>query len=647
MVFQPISRVMIRVFSLLIAVLTSNALALVCEKSPNQNKNSSIEDVVNFLAAKKSGCQLVTPKIECKDCLSFSGLSPFWAQEYMGADLAKEVVLKGKYTVPVVSVWDDNFEDVKQGPFQKKSHGARVRGVLSDDGQQAGAPKTRLLQYESKPNKDANKWVEDLIAKSNGRADWPKVLNFSAAVSPSIDRAIKGLASHGTISTIAAGNDFPSPVLDGNPATPGPDRSKILVGSLSPQGLVSGFSNNSTHVTISAPSDFYLVSGVKSQNGQTEYTGFSGTSGAAPLVASAILNVASILPDITFDEVRQLIGKTAISTLNSFERPRTNGAGMINAFKMVKVAEKVRNLCAKSADFSSCRHSAIFKDTTYSFGRDAKLNNKVISDFPTCAKTQSQVVSSINCESRKATFQAIRQEAFLNPKDSGAWATLACIHRTEGFETNAEHYQLLAELAEHNNPKRVGDNLWSLLEKLDRMPKAEAEFHRLSVYRSLPVTGSPGIDYLKKKAIEGHPSERMCALKALLGTKEAYWAVQQAFKDSDPEIDKVAITLAVNVGSSTLPLFEKYLNSTDSNVRETAYATIAYFGEAALPVLEQGTKDNTMLVRYQIAKTAEIIGPKAKRILEILMTDSDEAVKKKRMTPIFVWVCLRTNSSLT
>ena len=129
----------------------------------------------------------------------------------------------------------------------------------------------------------------------------------------------------------------------------------ILVGSLSPFGLESWFSQQTEKAHILSPADDYLMS--PDSQGLDRPFGF--TSGAAPLVTGALAGfewAAGYHP--TIYESRILLKETALPTLSMIQNLGNNqraqkeegafseeGPGLLNAYKLGAVGHRLREKC--------------------------------------------------------------------------------------------------------------------------------------------------------------------------------------------------------------------------------------------------------------------------------------------------------------
>ena len=118
----------------------------------------------------------------------------------------------------------------------------------------------------------------------------------------------------------------------------------IIVGSLAPNGDKSDFSQEHPEVHIMAPAD----NSISSVNSAGEVVRFGGTSASTPLVTGALSAfnwMSGYHP--TPEEAKILLQMTAIPHKYSNSKPRKNGFGMLNAYKMGMIGKKLKERCGK------------------------------------------------------------------------------------------------------------------------------------------------------------------------------------------------------------------------------------------------------------------------------------------------------------
>ncbi|HAZ11379.1 MAG: hypothetical protein A2X86_20130 [Bdellovibrionales bacterium GWA2_49_15] len=228
-----------------------------------------------------------------------------------------------------------------------------------------------------------------------------------------------------TVVVKSSGNHYPEEVDPITKAING-----IVVGSLAPSGLASQFSQEGPEVTISAPSDLTILSRGTADKGDeragSQYTRFSGTSGAAPMVTSALSNVLALLPNITTDELKVLLKKTAVPTVGTIGG--LNGAGSLNALKLVEVAHRLKAAHWPSAEARAMLSTTALYDYSEQAQRLLARATKLMSELP-----YNQNI----CDRHKAAFKLIRQAFFLAPRNQHIRQALGDIYRANGYEAQA------------------------------------------------------------------------------------------------------------------------------------------------------------------------------------------------------------------
>ncbi|MGE3680426.1 MAG: S8/S53 family peptidase [Bdellovibrionales bacterium] len=191
----------------------------------------------------------------------------------------------------------------------------------------------------------------------------------------------------------AAGNQFPL-------VASAQRQSAILVGSLSPLGLVSGMSSEGSDVLIYAPSSYYLLS-YKGPNQDLDF--FGETSGAQPLVCGSAANAVAVQPHLTRDNLRRLILQTGIPipAPNSQLKDRV----MVNSYGLL---------------------------LNLAMGKQ-NLNIMAQAEYE---KARSKIQSKDTCEKRQA-FDSLRRAFLLAPENTLYGATLARFYRSQGYPLNA------------------------------------------------------------------------------------------------------------------------------------------------------------------------------------------------------------------
>jgi len=411
-------------------------------------------------------------------------LSPYWAQELIGADLAKTFVAAQNEIKEVrVAVQDQtiNFDLLPQSRMEpgvaarfsveqkaimlsSHTHATAVINLILGDGPFGVSESSRIVAFhkvDADPDGRSRLPIDNrLLAIESYAQTRPQLLNISTSVGNETDdsRAFARL-SQKTILVAATGNDS-TPLEPALKNFPG-----ILVGNLSPVGVTERGSRSGPEVTIVAPSSTFLLSKFnddpsKQSEGGSNIRPFGGTSGAAPLVTGALANGISIIGDMTLAEAKRILCGSAIPILSTSESS-VDGCGMVNAYKLVRVAKRL-------------------KDLGWPANRDSLLKNPQSFDFSAeahslLAKAKKQFQSR-KCEDRKLAFEMLRQSYLLDPRPESA-ELLAKVLESQGLDLNAAFYRmqgpkrsevLMSLLTSAKSNRRGLEWLFTALPKLSR-----------------------------------------------------------------------------------------------------------------------------------------------------------------------------------
>ena len=349
-------------------------------------------------------------------------LSDYWAQELIGSDFMREELEKSP--PPERDNWIAVFDSIKG------NHYIMVQNLISGGQPHAVLPEKKMFFVDIHRKKNGMNPYKEALSYVERLEEPPHYINNSMtwAENKETYEIFEKLSSSRSIIVSSSGNDFSDP-LEKMKIKASKNFDLILVGSFSPDGFVSGFSQSGEEVFILAPSDDWITSAGK----KGELRGFSGTSGAAPLVTGSLAGfewLSGYHP--TAKEAKILLEKTAIPTLHSLERPRVNGAGLLNAYKIGEVAKRLREKCREN---NSCFQEEILKDENYLFDKDETLIEDLKEAFPSCLDILEPPPASA-CEDKKELFNRLRRETLLNPTKESL-SVLSCIYKSAGFLGNA------------------------------------------------------------------------------------------------------------------------------------------------------------------------------------------------------------------
>jgi hypothetical protein len=268
---------------------------------------------------------------------SFGQLQANWANELTGQDFVeRELSSVSNLQRVSVGIVDTGFDDQILKDFgisrnsamtdKQDSHGTGVLATMMSRTHQADI--SALFSWEEMQN------PERVRQKLNALGDQvPKVINISFSLGnlDSVHESFKILAEKGILLVASAGNGGDRELDFNNQRFPG-----ILVGSVSPTGVASDYSQGGRELDILAPADHFLLTSYGSQGAGLA----QGTSFSAPQVSALLADLLSVLPGLKAEEAEMILKKTAIKTIQSDSGE--HGAGVMNSLKAIAVAKRLR-----------------------------------------------------------------------------------------------------------------------------------------------------------------------------------------------------------------------------------------------------------------------------------------------------------------
>jgi len=358
------------------------------------------------------------------------GLSKQWNQEYTGADLVSAYLKKHKvrFDPDLVETWDNNFNE----------HRFKVGNII------AGPYSSSLIPYYgSTPfrsfykTKDAfteGKSIEDLYGKS-----LPHYINVSMPMEGTDNSALLSkmveMAKRGTVFIVSAGNDdsFVYTIKDKLKK----EANIILVASVNAKGYPSKFNSVSKAVTIAAPADHFVWTADRSGD---EYF-FGGTSAATPQVTAALAMFTTLTKyKLSAKEAHRLLVQTAQKS-PVFPAPHFLGAGMLNVYRIFKVAQKLNNSCSSE----DCIEKSLKLSSTYLFKNKAPLSLDRAS------------FEGLSCESKKDYLAQIRSLILSNDHNAVYADFLASILDEHEYCQNSLYYSKVSSSNKRSDEGLIKD----------------------------------------------------------------------------------------------------------------------------------------------------------------------------------------------
>lgn len=346
----------------------------------------------------------------------------------------------------------------------------------------------------------------------------------------------------------ATGNSGSHPTMEFSSAP-----NVIGVGSVGPLGVVSHFSQEGPGTHILAPGENPILSTYDGNHRE-----FGGTSGAAPIVTGALTNVLSVLGELKDVEARRLLEKTAIPTAPSWQSPRRNGAGVLNALKLVQVAIRL-----KARGWPREREKLLEDASVYDFSRIA--NGEDDSDILKLLTEGKQALRSGVCARQREGLQKV-QSAFLlsagSPDETSRRVYLesarlmATALEHDGLELNAAFYrgltpEGLAQLFRSRIPRAETDEVSAIGRALPLLTAASASAVLLPLVQSseintalnaVSVASQFNVSDEVLRAAYAHPDARVRRRLIDIGFRgrSGHAILQQATTDPDPGIRALA-----------------------------------------------------------------------------------------------------------
>ena len=607
--------------------------------------NILFEFLRTFFMSEES-CELLPVQYQLKD----GKLTDYWAQEMVGVDLLREEIEKAM-PLPkdkfLIAVFDT----------PESYHDIHVQNIISHKGPQAVLPPLNSPHLQLFKVKSPSQYTDEVVSLTtknvveNGEEVESIVEKLIPGKLPSFINNSMQWKSSQTIYTAMSRISPPSILImssdNHHPDSVDPIKSNfsknfdgILVGSLSPQGTVSHFSQEGEEVHILAPSDDYITSA----HDDDSYTQFGGTSGATPLVTGSLAGfewLSGYHP--TAQEAKLLLEKTAVPTVHSvFEDPQKNGVGMLNAYKLGRVAQRLKDKCNNDDD---CFKKEIRNSTNYEFSVDEGLLTQVQSAFPKCSGQDDKEVS---CKDKKSALKKLRQAVLLDVENVELWEQLRCIYEQEGFSKNALGVErTLSALTGNkdflNDIEILFNNNSRLLAWIDK--------EKRGVFFNELLDNNPSLEIKRQvisKAIEMGNPEKMQLLQRLIHDDNPYvrrdlalsvgnmedpertQLSQQLIHDDSPMVRRALVLSAEKMKEPERTQILQQLFYDDSPIVRKAIVSTAREKECleGIPILQHFATDDSPDVRRQVVVVAmEIECPERVQLLQQLAQDENPHVQ--------------------
>lgn len=386
-------------------------------------------------------------QIEDRAALQVEGMSltPFWATEYIGADLVKEDMAKRNDVNRVpVSIFDIGFEkeyinntlnieaDIAKNGRRKVTahHGTNVANIINGEGLQSVSD---VVDYVQLRNVSPAIYYASVVKELMSLEKRPMVISNSVGWTGAslVQDLARKVDEAGIVWVLAAGNEYPE-VMDKVES----EAPVVLVGSYSPFGQQTIYSQESGALAILAPADEYMAS----TDGKGVKGTFGATSGATPLVSATIANAKSIMPSLNRTQATILLKKTAIRSLNFYYRK--NKTALLNSYKFFNAVSEIKETCGEDLGCID-REINSFQDL-----KNKKFHNN------TTAKEYCSGASDIM--TTKA-LNDLRRDYLQSPENKKLTDLLSCVYKKAGYDLNADYYENIN--LTYTNPRALQEKI--------------------------------------------------------------------------------------------------------------------------------------------------------------------------------------------
>jgi hypothetical protein len=371
-------------------------------------------------------CDIIRPEPNFEN--GVKGLSPYWAQEYTGADLLRQELLQNKTSLNPNDKLYEVFDTPEEG-----IHGELSSSLISSPYFSSPIPGPVRAFLPSEWTGNVTRNAQKLVREKRVPSFINSSMLWDSSATEEYSQLLQMTQPNATLLIASAENDY-IPLSD-DKSKAARDTNTLIVGSASYTGFPSAFSDYSPLIAISAPSNEQLLSYRKGKPAK-----YSGTSGATPEVTAALVAfelISGYHP--SKEEAFQLLRRTATPTPFSYDKQSQYGAGMLNTYKIGKIAFRLKAVCGEN---SSCIHAALQKNSTFEFAKTDISQQRAM--VASCPNEPSKTAAT--CDQKQEALEQIRGEALLNPDRADLWQELACNYRAQGFDQNANFYETLTNM---------------------------------------------------------------------------------------------------------------------------------------------------------------------------------------------------------
>jgi cell wall-associated protease len=288
-------------------------------------------------------------------------------------------------------------------------HGTHVAGIIAANRNNigiagAGDPRIKIMPLKVLNNQVngfvySGKVITDVIADAmifaiNNGAEvinlslgWPKLIDL-----PKVRKAFELAEEKNVIVVAASGNNNKD-----LPTFPCSYENVICVGAINNRGELTDFSNHGSKVDIVAPGESIVSTYPQMVESRVlrikNYEIKRGSSQASPYVAAAVATLKLLHPELTNNEVRNLLFRSS-RKLNSFQDNRFVKFGMLDMKEMLELADQKETKSFVIPELKTLTEVK-FKNSDRRFSFKLPLKNISSQEFSgvVCFKTESEAIT--------------------------------------------------------------------------------------------------------------------------------------------------------------------------------------------------------------------------------------------------------------
>jgi hypothetical protein len=392
-------------------------------------------------------------------------VTPYWAQEAVGAYETKSF-LKTVNMQPVsIEIWDGGFlgEDLlarrdlvpSLSGVQNASEFLKILGEVNEDKKVHGSKSLRLLMSPAPESLNYNFELKSLGFTHKFKVHKLEFPVHTRTTSLFVSRALgfsPEQAGGGSVDELLTYYDWPQ--FNGWSKSNQGDREAKYYVNAAGNGYLFSFTREGlrdyakqvgadlifvSSVLVNGEYDYYSGGGPKiwvsgpggdddvgvllpGENGKTDRSFFTRTSAATQFVSSALALVTGLLGPLTLEQVEELLKVTSIKTSAFPVEKNFGGYGVINHYLLARLAHKISETGGGMTP------------------KKISLALKALKEESDGLFRQAEFKSTGTCEESIETLKTLRRAFFLNPSNSQLRAKLANLYARHNYLQQSRYY---------------------------------------------------------------------------------------------------------------------------------------------------------------------------------------------------------------